>query len=66
MTEREDLLKQIEFLNWRKAILNFKASQIEDTDPELADHYDAEWNADNNEIGRLLARLAARSGANQP
>jgi hypothetical protein len=55
--EREDLIEQIDFLHWRKAILTFKAGQVEDTDPELADHYDAEWNKASNEVGQLLTRL---------
>ena len=58
MTEREDIIEQIEFLHWRKAILTCKAGLAERAgDPELADHYDAEWNKASNEVGRLLSRL---------
>ncbi len=57
MTEREDLIEQIEFLHWRKAALTLKAGLVEDTDPDLADHYDAEWNAASDEVGRLQSRL---------
>jgi hypothetical protein len=64
MTEREDIIEQIEFLHWRKAILTCKAGLAERAgDPELADHYDAEWNKASNEVGRLQARLAAGWGA---
>ncbi len=57
MTELEELIEQIDFLQWRKAILTLKAGQVEDYDRELADHYDAEWNATSDEIGRLQSRL---------
>jgi hypothetical protein len=58
MTEREDLIEQIDFLHWRKAILTLKAGLAERAgDPDMADHYDAEWNKASNEVGRLLARL---------
>jgi hypothetical protein len=57
MSERAELIEQIDFLHWLKAILNFKAGQVEDTDPELADHYDARWNEASDEIGQLQAQL---------
>ncbi len=57
MTEREDLIEQIEVLHWRKAQLVLKAGLVEDTDPDLADHYDAQWDAASDEIGRLQSRL---------
>jgi hypothetical protein len=56
-SEREDLIEQIEFLHWRKAILTLKAGLVEDTDPDLAEYYDAQWNDASDEIGRLQSRL---------
>ncbi len=58
MSEREELIEQIDFLQWRKAILRRKAALVDALHlVELADRYDAEWNAASDEIGRLQSRL---------
>jgi hypothetical protein len=58
MTEREDLIEQIEFLHWRQGTLVLKAYHAETAgDLELAEYYDAQWDYASDEIGRLQSRL---------
>lgn len=57
MSEREELIEQMARKQHFKGRLASIAYRVQHSNPTLADHIDAKWNAASDEIGRLQHRL---------
>jgi hypothetical protein len=65
MTEREDIIEQIDLLRRTKEHCAHMAMLVQHTDPARADRYDQAWNAASALAARLKSQLTPAANAPQ-